>query len=97
MRSVTGIVSILPNPVLLSAWGACPLTNTPTAAATTLQFPDLQNGTITAFEGSNLLPAAKEVRSSSVHTRPAIIVLPGEMEKARKSETRKKPGGRNDH
>jgi hypothetical protein len=82
MRSVTGIVTILPFPVLISAWGACPLPNPATEAAAIpqKQFPNLQNETGAVLEESNFVPSAKRVQDKpSAHAGPAVIMLSGEM------------------
>ncbi len=82
MRSVTGIVTILSFPVLTSSWGTRPLPHPATELAATLhrQFPNLQNET-----GAVLRASDKPARSGR-----QSMVLPGDMEKARKSGTRKK-------
>jgi len=92
MRSVTGIVTILPFPVLTSAWGTRPLPNPATESAAILhkQFPHLQNETGAELRASNFVPAAKRVQDKPAALAGNHWCSRGEMEKARESGTRKK-------
>jgi len=92
MRSVTGIVTILQLPVLISARGARPLPNplTEAAAIQHKQFPSLLNETGAAFRASNFVPAAKRMQDKPARPGRQSLVLPGENGKSQEIRNKEK-------
>jgi hypothetical protein len=92
MRSVTGIVTILPFPVLTSAWGARPLPHPATKSAAILhkQFPNLQNETGAVLRASNFVPAEKRMQDKPARYGRQSLVLSGGNRKIQEIRNKKK-------